>query len=72
MPPVWRWPGTLDGKRIVYSEPVGQAIEIFVVDQDGSNKKQLTHLGGANHAASGIRTASSWHSYTAINKMLIC
>jgi TolB protein len=40
-----------DGKRIAYTESVGQALEIFLIDLDGSNKKQVTHLGGANGAS---------------------
>jgi Tol biopolymer transport system component len=40
-----------DGKQIVYAEAVKSALEIFVSDVDGTSKKQLTRLGGANSLA---------------------
>jgi TolB protein len=41
-----------DGKKIVYSEPVNNGLELFVMDgKTGDNKKQLTKLGGRNTLA---------------------
>jgi Tol biopolymer transport system component len=40
-----------DGKRIAYTHFVENALEIMVCDADGSNKKQLTKLGGGNSYA---------------------
>jgi TolB protein len=37
-----------DGKRIIFSEPANKALEVFLCDADGSNKKQLTKLGDRN------------------------
>jgi TolB protein len=34
-----------DGKQIVYSFPVGDALELFLIAADGANKRQLTKLG---------------------------
>jgi TolB protein len=42
-----------DSKKIVYSFPVGDALELFVVDADGSGNHQLTHTGK-------ICTPSAW------------
>jgi TolB protein len=33
-----------DGSQIVYSYPVGSALELFLVNADGSNQRQLTKL----------------------------
>ena len=42
-----------DGKQIAYAEPVEEGgVEVFVMGADGSNKKQLTKMGGMNtHSA---------------------
>jgi Tol biopolymer transport system component len=40
-----------DGKRIAYTHLAENALEIFVCDADGSNRKQLTKLGGGNSYA---------------------
>src|SRR6266851_1812493 len=46
--PAW----SADGKKLYFSESVENGLEVFVCDADGSNKKQLTKLGGANtHSA---------------------
>jgi Tol biopolymer transport system component len=37
-----------DGKQIAYAERVGNSLEIFLCDADGSHPKQLTRLGGFN------------------------
>ena len=37
-----------DGKKLAYAEPGENGLEIFVIDADASNKKQLTKLGGLN------------------------
>jgi TolB protein len=34
-----------DGKQIVYSFPVGEALELFVINADGTGNRQLTQLG---------------------------
>jgi Tol biopolymer transport system component len=46
--PAW----SADSKRIYFTDVADKALEIFVCDVDGSNKKQLTKMGGTNtHAA---------------------
>ena len=40
-----------DGKRIVYGGPVGDAVELFVCDADGSHNTQLTHMAGMSSLA---------------------
>lgn len=40
-----------DGKRLAYGGPSGGAIEIFVCNADGSQERQVTHLGGDNSLA---------------------
>jgi TolB protein len=42
-----------DAKRLVYSWPVGDALELFIVDADGANNHQLTRLGQ-------IATPAAW------------
>ncbi len=43
-----------DGKSIVYSWPVGEALELFVISADGSSSpRQVTHTGG-------ICTPAAW------------
>lgn len=43
-----------DGKQIVYSWPVGEALELFIVSADGSGSpRQVTHTGG-------ICTPAAW------------
>jgi TolB protein len=44
-----------DAKQIVYSFPVGEALELFVIHADGTGNRQLTHFGGTN-----ICTPSAW------------
>lgn len=44
-----------DGKQIVYSFPVGEALELFVINLDGAGDRQLTHFGGAS-----VSTPSAW------------
>jgi Tol biopolymer transport system component len=39
-----------DGKRIAYAQHTGPDLEIFVVNQDGTGRRQLTHTGGQNGA----------------------
>src|ERR671938_32046 len=34
-----------DGKQLVYTGSVGDALELFVVHADGGTPRQLTHLG---------------------------
>ena len=41
------------GTQIVYSFPVGDALELFVVSADGANNRQLTRLGK-------VATPASW------------
>jgi TolB protein len=36
-----------DGKTILYADQVGEALEIFSIQPDGKNARQLTHLGKA-------------------------
>ena len=47
--PVW----SPDGTKILYSDQVGEQLEIFVCDADGRNQKQLTSLGK-------ISTSAAW------------
>jgi TolB protein len=42
-----------DSKSIVYSWPVGEALELFVINADGTGNRQLTHSGG-------ICTPAAW------------
>jgi TolB protein len=42
-----------DSKSIVYSWPVGEALELFVIGADGRGQRQLTHSGG-------ICTPAAW------------
>lgn len=44
-----------DSKQLVYSFPVGEALELFVIHADGTGNRQLTHFGGTN-----ICTPSAW------------
>src|SRR5205085_7624127 len=37
-----------DSKKLAYAEPTDAGLEIFMIDPDGSNKKQLSKLGGLN------------------------
>ena len=37
-----------DSQRIVYSFPVGGALELFIVNLDGSGQRQLTTFGGTS------------------------
>jgi Tol biopolymer transport system component len=37
-----------DGKHIAYAFGTAGKSELFSIDRDGTNKKQLTKLGGAN------------------------
>ncbi|MFO0808818.1 MAG: hypothetical protein U0746_09365 [Gemmataceae bacterium] len=44
-----------DGTRIVYSFPAGDALELFVVNLDGTGGRQLTRFGGTS-----VCTPSAW------------
>ena len=44
-----------DSKRIVYSFPVGEALELFIICADGNGQRQLTRFGG-----SSVCTPSAW------------
>jgi TolB protein len=44
-----------DSKEIVYSFPVGQALELFISGVDGTGNRQLTKFGGAS-----VATPSAW------------
>ena len=44
-----------DSRRIVYSFPVAEALELFVIDADGSENRQLTSFGGTS-----VCTPSAW------------
>jgi TolB protein len=44
-----------DGKRIAYAHPGEGGLQIWVVDTDGSNKKQLTQLTSSNSYATWSR-----------------
>jgi TolB protein len=44
-----------DGRRIVYSFPVKDALELFTVNTDGTEEKQLTAFGGAS-----VSTPAEW------------
>ncbi len=48
--PSWQIPAwSPDGKKIAYVESDGKgAVEVFVIDGDGSNRTQLSHAGGVN------------------------
>ena len=44
-----------DGKQLVYSFPAGDALELFVINLDGTGEHQLTHFGGGS-----VCTPSAW------------
>jgi TolB protein len=44
-----------DSRKLVYSFPVGESLELFVIGFDGSGEHQLTHFGG-----SSVCTPSAW------------
>lgn len=44
-----------DSKQIVYSFPVGEALELFVINLDGTGQRQLTTFGGTS-----VCTPSAW------------
>ncbi len=44
-----------DGKQIVYSFPVGDALELFIINADGTDERQLTKFGGGT-----ICTPAAW------------
>jgi TolB protein len=44
-----------DSRRIVYSFPAGDALELFVTNVDGSGQRQLTAFGGTS-----VCTPSAW------------
>lgn len=44
-----------DSQKIVYSFPVGEALELFVIDRDGGGARQLTRFGGAS-----VATPAAW------------
>jgi TolB protein len=44
-----------DSKSIVYSFPVGESLELFIIQADGSGNRQLTQFGGTS-----ICTPSAW------------
>ncbi len=44
-----------DSRQIVYSFPAGEALELFIINADGSTNRQLTHFGGTS-----VCTPSSW------------
>jgi TolB protein len=47
-----------DGRQLAYGSSVGNAIELFVCDADGSHTKQITKLGGTNTLAAWSRDSS--------------
>ncbi|MEO8352165.1 MAG: hypothetical protein ABI680_10585 [Chthoniobacteraceae bacterium] len=44
-----------DGRQIVYSFPVGEALELFIINADGTDERQLTKFGGKT-----ICTPAAW------------
>ena len=44
-----------DSRQIVYSFPVGQALELFLIGADGSGERQLTQFGG-----NSVCTPAAW------------
>lgn len=44
-----------DSKQIVYSFPVGDALELFLIGPDGSGQRQLTRFGG-----NSVCTPAAW------------
>lgn len=44
-----------DSRRVVYSFPVGEALELFVINADGSGNRQVTQFGGQT-----ICTPAAW------------
>jgi TolB protein len=44
-----------DSRQIVYSWPVGEALELFVINADGTNGRQLTQFG-----ATQVCTPAAW------------
>jgi TolB protein len=45
----WAYPAwSPDGKKLAFGDQSGTAVELFVCDADGSNRRQLTRLGGYN------------------------
>lgn len=44
-----------DSQSIVYSFPVGEALELFIIKADGSGHRQLTQFGGTS-----VCTPSAW------------
>jgi TolB protein len=44
-----------DSKRIVYSFPVGHALEFFIINADGTNNRRLTTFGGIS-----VCTPAAW------------
>jgi TolB protein len=48
----WVYPAwSPDGKKIAYADGVNNDVEVFVCDADGTNKKQMTTIGGINTLA---------------------
>lgn len=44
-----------NSREVIYSFPVGDALELFIVGRDGSKLRQLTHFGGTS-----VATPSAW------------
>jgi TolB protein len=44
-----------DSRKIVYSFPVEEALELFIVEVDGTNNRQITTFGG-----SSVCTPGAW------------
>ena len=44
-----------DSKQIVYSFPVGDALELFIINLDGTGQRQITTFGGTS-----VCTPSAW------------
>jgi TolB protein len=44
-----------DSREIVYSFPVGEALELFIIGSDGTRQRQLTQFGGTS-----VCTPSAW------------
>ena len=40
-----------DGKKIAFGDSTPDTLEIFVIDADGTNRKQITEEGGTNSYA---------------------
>lgn len=51
---------TPDGKRIVFSRGLAEDVDLYVIDADGKNEKQLTTTPHSNKVASSISPDGKW------------